>query len=356
MSSQKSKVQSIYRIPDSVKDVLREFTVGYLLEVCPVDVIDFGLQYFTRLQRDRSVLKIKRTSSFVDFDIETLAQKKITKNTILEESEEYARRSRRSSYCPITDKREEIFAVRLRDSLLFRHLDVDEIRLAIKLMSRLILRSGDFVYETGQFDDKYYIIESGKLLVTTDDGSIKRTLSSYDCIGELALLYNYPRHTTVQVKSEEAVLWTLCRQSFRQFMIDTAQTNFKVFEKHLKTVPIFKKLSLKECRKATQAMSVVRYHAGQRIFGEGDFRKGIYFIVNGKVSLRMRESCPGTHTSLAIFEEGDYIGELSLITMPTHLVSAYAETDVKTVYLCLDAFNRLIGNGIDLIKRKTSSE
>lgn len=349
--------RSEFRLPNSVKDVLREFTVGYLLELCPVDVIDFGVEYFSRLQMDRSVTARKLSSempSQVELDIETMAQKAIPKKTILEELYEHTSRTPRHSCCIMSSKREEIFASRLGDSLLFRNLDEDELKMAVKLMARVILSSGDFVYQTGDFDDKFYILERGKLLVTTDDGHIRRLLSPYECIGELALLYNYPRHTSVQVESPEAVLWSLCRKSFRQFMIETARANLKIFEKHLTTVPIFKKLSQKERRRVTQAMSVMRFHAGQRIFAEGDVRKGIYFIVDGKVSLRMRETCAGSYILLAMLEAGDYVGELSLITMSSQLVSAFAETDVKTVYLCLDAFNRLVGNGIDLIKRKTS--
>lgn len=342
--------QSKFRLPDSVKDVLREFTVGYLLEICPVDVVDFGVEYFTRLQKNRMVEKSTRVSS--RFDIETMAQKCVSKRTILEENHDHVGGASRPSRRSMSSKREEIFAARIGDSLLFRNLDDNELRSAIQLMSRVNMKAGDFVYETGDFDDKFYIIEDGKVLVSTNDGSIKRSISPYECIGELALLYNYPRHTTVQVESEKAVLWTLCRKSFRQFMIDTARANIKIFKKHLKTVPIFKMLSQKECQRVVHAMSVVRFHAGQRIFAEGDVRKGIYFIVDGTVSLRMRETCSGSYVTLAILEEGDYIGELSLITMSSHLVSAFAETDVKTVYLRLDAFNRLVGNGIDLIKRE----
>lgn len=344
------------RLPDSVKDVLREFTIGYLLELCPVDVIDFGVEYFTRLQIDRAAQRKEQSSSksIIKLDIETMAQKIIPKKTILEETTEHMTRTPRPSCTEVTTKREEIFAARIADSLLFRNLDEDEIKAAIQLMSREVMKSGEFVYETGDFDDKFYIIESGKLLVTTSDGLIRRKISTNECIGELALLYNYPRHTTVQVESDEAVLWTLCRKRFRQFMVDTARANLRLFERYLKTIPLFKKLSQSECQRVVQAMSVQRFYEGQRIFAEGDVRTGIYFIIDGKVTLRVRETCRGGHIALATLEEGDYIGELSLITTSSHLVSAFAETDVKTIFLCNNAFNRLMGNAIELIKRQES--
>lgn len=346
------------QLPESVKDVLREFTIGYLLELCPVDVVDFGVQYFTRLQMDRAAQRTEptRSKSVIQLDIETMAQQVIPKKTILEETAEHRTRTPRPSSTLVTTKREEIFAARIRYSLLFRDLDEDEIKAAIQLMSRVVMKSGDLVYETGDFDDKFYIIESGKLLVTAGDGLIRREMASNECIGELALLYNYARHTTVRVESDEAVLWTLSRKRFRQFMIDTARANLKMFERYLKTVPLFKKLSQSECRRVTQAMSVQRFYEGQRIFAEGDVRTGIFFIIDGKVTLKVREGCSGGHITLATLEEGDYIGELSLVTTSSHLVSAFAETDVKTIFLCNNAFNRLMGNAIELIKRQENEQ
>jgi cAMP-dependent protein kinase regulator len=47
MSKQKVKV------PDSLRDVLLEFSIAYLLEQ-PGDVIDFAVDFFTKLQANRA--------------------------------------------------------------------------------------------------------------------------------------------------------------------------------------------------------------------------------------------------------------------------------------------------------------
>lgn len=47
MSKQKVKV------PDSLRDVLLEFSIAYLLEQ-PGDVIDFAVDYFSKLQTNRA--------------------------------------------------------------------------------------------------------------------------------------------------------------------------------------------------------------------------------------------------------------------------------------------------------------
>lgn len=47
MSKQKVKV------PDSLRDILLEFSIAYLLEQ-PGDVIDFAVDFFTKLQTNRA--------------------------------------------------------------------------------------------------------------------------------------------------------------------------------------------------------------------------------------------------------------------------------------------------------------
>lgn len=48
MSNQKQRIQ----VPDSLRDVLLEFSIAYLLEQ-PGDVIDFAVEFFTKLQENR---------------------------------------------------------------------------------------------------------------------------------------------------------------------------------------------------------------------------------------------------------------------------------------------------------------
>lgn len=48
MSNQKKRIQ----VPDSLRDVLLEFSIAYLLEQ-PGDVIDFAVDFFTKLQENR---------------------------------------------------------------------------------------------------------------------------------------------------------------------------------------------------------------------------------------------------------------------------------------------------------------
>lgn len=339
-------------LPIEVKDLLREFAIGYSLELCPIDVIDFGVQYFTRLQLNRTEHKRVTTTGIV-LDLETLAQKNISRQTIPDESTRN-RKSTKSTCCIVSMERIAAFVLRLGDSVLFRSLDTFDRRKLIQTMSPIVLNRNDFVYEAGEIDDTFYMIEQGELSVSSNDGRIAQNLSTHECIGELALLYSYPRYTTVQVVSATASLWTLSRDDYRNFMIALARENMQLFEKCLRAIPILTHLTEPERYNVTRAMSVIRFKAGERMYADVDLRNGIHYIVEGKVSLRMRETCAGGYLMVAIFGPGDFIGELSLITVSTHLVMAFAETNVKLVYLCMNGFGRLFGKGIELIRRTTN--
>lgn len=50
MSAQPSKQR--IQVPDSLRDVLLEFSIAYLLEQ-PGDVVDYAVEFFTKLQENR---------------------------------------------------------------------------------------------------------------------------------------------------------------------------------------------------------------------------------------------------------------------------------------------------------------
>ncbi|CAD1474187.1 unnamed protein product, partial [Heterotrigona itama] len=45
-------------VPDELRDVLLEFTIGYLLEQ-PVDIIDYAVGFFTQLRESRQTQLIQ---------------------------------------------------------------------------------------------------------------------------------------------------------------------------------------------------------------------------------------------------------------------------------------------------------
>lgn len=64
MSNQQPKQR--IQVPDSLRDVLLEFSIAYLLEQ-PGDVVDYAVEFFSKLQESR-----KTTMVHVDDDDESI--------------------------------------------------------------------------------------------------------------------------------------------------------------------------------------------------------------------------------------------------------------------------------------------
>lgn len=56
MSSQQQKQR--IQVPDSLRDVLLEFSISYLLEQ-PGDVVDYAVEFFTKLQDNRKAAVVQ---------------------------------------------------------------------------------------------------------------------------------------------------------------------------------------------------------------------------------------------------------------------------------------------------------
>lgn len=65
----------------------------------------------------------------------------------------------------------------------------------------------------------------------------------------------------------------------------------------------------------------------------GDAADGMYFIENGKVSVRIIQDS-GSETEISKLEKGQYFGELALVTHRPRAASVYSENAVKVACKC----------------------
>lgn len=57
-NQQKQRIQ----VPDGLRDILLEFSIAYLLEQ-PGDVVDYAVEFFTRLQENRKETMVSKDNS-----------------------------------------------------------------------------------------------------------------------------------------------------------------------------------------------------------------------------------------------------------------------------------------------------
>lgn len=351
-----------HAVSDVLKDVLTKFTVGFLLDQSS-DIVEYGLEYFTKLQEQQKLagladhLAINYNDDKTHSDchgqnesMNTFSHKQ--RDSICELIElEFAGNEMGISDLknhPKTNEQILLLTIALKSCLLFKTLEESEVNQIIDVMSPLFVVAEQIIFSKDQIDDTFYVIESGEVATLSGD-SIEHTYQSADCFGELALLYNVPRETTVQALTN-CTLWTLNRQTFRIILLTKSHQKYKTYKSLLKSFPVFKALTHDEQMMLIDALVSKIYAGGQWIYKQGDEPNGIYFIEEGTVSIQISNE-RGEIENLMYLNTGQYFGELSLFTTNERLVSAYAVDDVKLVFLQSDSFERLIGNCVRIIKR-----
>jgi CRP-like cAMP-binding protein len=97
----------------------------------------------------------------------------------------------------------------LRGMPIFDQLDSQELGLVAGRLQSEAYKAGEVLFHEGDPGDKFYIVESGQLVVTRSVNGQTIELSQRgpgDYFGEIALLQNRPRTATISCMEETAVL------------------------------------------------------------------------------------------------------------------------------------------------------
>ncbi|XP_015423818.1 PREDICTED: cAMP-dependent protein kinase type II-alpha regulatory subunit isoform X2 [Myotis davidii] len=249
-----------------------------------------------------------------------------------------------------------------KDILLFRNLDQEQLSEILDAMFEKIVKADEHVIDQGDDGDNFYVIERGTydILVTKDDHT--RAVGQYDnrgSFGELALMYNTPRAATI-VATSEGALWALDRGTFRRIIVKNNAQKRKMFESFLESVPLLKSLEASERMKIVDVIGEKAYKDGERIIAQGEKADSFYIIESGEVSILIKSKTKvnkeggNQEVEIARCHKGQYFGELALVTNKPRAASAYAVGDVKCLVMDVQAFERLLGPCMDIMKRNIS--
>ncbi len=115
--------------------------------------------------------------------------------------------------------------------------------------------------------------------------------------------------------------------------------------KHLKNIPLFASVPEKDLELIAADLQDSNFKSGEAIIQEGEFGNCLYVIKSGRVkvvkSLNAEEN---EEIILSHLEDGDYFGEMSLITGDPRSATVIAESDVDLWKLSKTDFDHLILN------------
>ncbi|XP_075217108.1 cAMP-dependent protein kinase type II regulatory subunit isoform X1 [Lycorma delicatula] len=345
-------------VPDELRDVLLEFTISYLLEQ-PPDVVNYAVEFFTKLRDNRGhQIPLGRKGSPDCFTAEEEAaqlrsdtrRKSVFAETYDPEKDDDADKPK--VVYPKSDEQRARLAESVRNILLFRALDREQMNDVLDAMFEKKVSKDEIVIKQGDDGDNFYVIQHGTFNAYIMDKGEQKMIHTYQdkgSFGELALLYNMPRAATIQATSEGA-LWAMDRLTFRRIVLRSAFKKRKMYEQLIDCVPMLKTLQPYERMNLADALIPRTFDNGDCIIKQGDAADGMYFVESGVVQILVKGD-NNEDVELKRITKGGYFGELALVTHKPRAASAYAVGETKLAFLDVEAFERLLGPCMLIMKR-----
>ncbi|KAK9762607.1 hypothetical protein K7432_011493 [Basidiobolus ranarum] len=211
--------------------------------------------------------------------------------------------------------------------------------------------AGEDIIKQGDEGDNFYVVDEGLFnIVVNGQGVIQ--ISQGGSFGELALMYNTPRAATVRAITD-GVLWAVDRVTFRRSITNNTFRKRRMHESFLRSVPILRSLEPSEIAKMSDALEPVEYEDGDVIIKQGSQGDYFYIIESGTALVSQLDEAGNEHP-LPRLRDGDYFGELAFLNDAPRVATVTAKGSFKAAALSKDAFVRLLGPIVDILKRNTA--
>jgi CRP-like cAMP-binding protein len=232
---------------------------------------------------------------------------------------------------------------RLRRIPFFVTLSEEELGSIYGKMQSRHYREGEIVFKEGDPGDALYLVEQGMVKVVSDaatEAEVFAHLSEGDFFGEMALLSNRARHSAVRTitpvdllilpKAEfEAQLRvhpTLALSLSRTLSQRLIHADQALVERHLRKMVLFADVSDEDILAISQKLQPKQYKKGWLIFSVGEPATSLYLIEKGQV--KVVSDAETERETIAVLGEGEFFGEMALLTGEPRTAAVRAVSDV----------------------------
>uniref|UniRef100_A0A3Q2NW67 cAMP-dependent protein kinase type II-alpha regulatory subunit n=1 Tax=Fundulus heteroclitus TaxID=8078 RepID=A0A3Q2NW67_FUNHE len=387
---------STVEIPAGLKELLQ----GYTLEVLrrrPPNLVEFAVQHFTRiLENQKNEQRAgKQSSSDTSGGSSKPAEKEVAIETVANKSNENDEEEEEvkeapselpkhvcsASVCaeaydpdndadddtqpqvvhPKTQEQRQRLQDACKDILLFKTLEKEQFSEVLDAMFEVLVKPQDHIIDQGDDGDNFYVIDKGVYDIFVAKDGVSVCVGKYNnkgSFGELALMYNTPRAATI-VATEEGTLWGLDRATFHRLIVKNNAKKRRMYEAFIECVPLLNCLELSERMKIVDVLGVRAFKDGDRIIAQGDKADCFYIVESGEVKILIRSKTKAgrqdnAEVEVARCSRGQYFGELALVTNKPRAASVYAVGETKCLVIDIQAFERLLGPCMDIMKRNIS--
>ncbi|XP_072521748.1 cAMP-dependent protein kinase type II-alpha regulatory subunit-like isoform X2 [Salminus brasiliensis] len=400
-------------IPAGLTDLLKGYTVE-VLKQRPSDLLDFAVQYFTRLKEQRNAeAELSRRNAEIScrnairspvqrgvaFDKDTTPTESSEEEEEEDEDEDEeedddfpddftfrppppTKSNRRVSVCaeaynpdddedddsepkvihPKTDQQRSRLQEACKDILLFKTLEKEQFSEVLDAMFEVLVKPQEHIIDQGDDGDNFYVIERGVYDIEVMKDGVSRCVGKYDnkgSFGELALMYNTPRAATI-IATQPGALWALDRATFHRLIVRNNAKKRRMYEAFIECVPLLKSLELSERMKIVDVLGAKAFRDGELIIKQGDAADCFYIVESGVVKILIKSKTKAgqkdnEEVEVARCSRGQYFGELALVTNKPRAASVYAVGETKCLVIDVQAFERLLGPCKEIMKRNIAS-
>mmetsp|Transcript_46363 Transcript_46363/g.140419 ORF Transcript_46363/g.140419 Transcript_46363/m.140419 type:complete len:659 (-) Transcript_46363:267-2243(-) len=121
---------------------------------------------------------------------------------------------------PSTIEEEKELAVQYLANACAGPVDIGDVKKLFALFEREVFNANDFIWRQGQQSDCAKLLVQGSLIALLEnEAGTSETVTCGNMIGELGLVQGVPRLSSVRCLSDEAVVYSICRESYQELLV-----------------------------------------------------------------------------------------------------------------------------------------